>query len=349
VRSIEAIIRSARHLRNFPRRRAELWEMVGQDGGQSIDLGASTLFVFSDTLLTVRPSPAGPDGSFASLAAPDKPCLFLANCAAISDGKDIDSGLDRMRYLSGPDGFPIEILVPNAEERAVNLRFWPGHGLVIDSTVYLYYVGVEIIDPADPWAFRPFGSGLATFDPTTGTAERICREGNWCLWPSRSDDFHFGVQVIRRGDEVYVFGSQRNGLDHHSIVGRVPVNRISDPAAYAYLVPESEDWVHEEEHAGSLGPCASDYSVAYNRHLGVYLMCYADGFTKQLMMRVADDLSGPYSVPLAVGRLPHHRTSELIYLGFQHPKFARDGGQRLYVSYCQPSFAMPSVVELRLR
>jgi hypothetical protein len=324
--------------------------MAGQDGGQSIDLGASSLFVFSDTLLTVRPRSAGPDAGFVSLAVTSgKPCLFLANCAAVSDGKDIDSGLDQMRYLSGADGFPIEILVPSAKERAANLRFWPGHGLLINSTVYLYYVGVEIMDPADAWAFRPLGSGLAAFDPATGRVERIHREGDWCLWPSRSDDLHFGVQVIRRGEEVYVFGSQRNGLDHHGIVGRVPADRISDPKAYVFLPAVGADWVREEKDARSLGPCASDYSVAYNRHLGAYLMCYVDGLTKQLMIRVADDLCGPYSVPQAVGRLPHHPSSELIFLGFQHPQFARDGDQRLYVTYCQPSFAMPSVVELRLR
>jgi hypothetical protein len=324
--------------------------MVGQDGGQSIDLGASTLFVFSDTLLTALRRPIGPDVNSASLAvASDQPCLFLANCAAVSDGKDIHSGLDQMRYLSGPDGFPIEILVPNAEERLANLRFWPEHGLLIEGTVYLYYVGVEILNPADPWAFRPIGSGLATVDPATGAARRIRRDGNWCLWPSRSDDFHFGVQVIRRDDEVYVFGSHRNGMVHHGIVCRVAADRISDPAAYAYLAHGSGHWVNDEEHAGSLGPCASDYSVAYNHHLRAYLMLYVDGFTKQLMMRVADDLCGPYSVPRAVGRLAHHPSCELIYLGFQHPKFARDGGQRLYVTYCQPSFAMTSVVELRLR
>ena len=281
--------------------------MAGQDGGQSIDLGASSLFVFSDTLLTVRPRSAGPDAGFVSLAVTSgKPCLFLANCAAVSDGKDIDSGLDQMRYLSGADGFPIEILVPSAKERAANLRFWPGHGLLINSTVYLYYVGVEIMDPADAWAFRPLGSGLAAFDPATGRVERIHREGDWCLWPSRSDDLHFGVQVIRRGDEVYVFGSQRNGLDHHGIVGRVPADRISRSEGLSSSCPQRArtGW-RREGRPEPLGPRQPLLLGGQNRHLGASPnVSYRRRAHQAVMIRVADDLRGPDSVPQAVGRLP---------------------------------------------
>jgi hypothetical protein len=49
------------------------------------------------------------------------------------------------------------------------------------------------------------------------------------------------------------------------------------------------------------------------------------------------------------GRLPHSPASELIYLGFEHPRFARDGGQRVVVSYCEPRFEMSSLLEVRFR
>ena len=65
-----------------------------------------------------------------------------------------------------------------------------------------------------------------------------------------------------------------------------------------------------------------------------------------MLLRLSDDLAGPYSPPEVVGRLPHLRSSELVYMGFEHPKFATDGGRRVFVSYCQPSFTLNTLLEL---
>ena len=47
-----------------------------------------------------------------------------------------------------------------------------------------------------------------------------------------------------------------------------------------------------------------------------------------------------------MGRLPHLPSSELIYMAFEHPTFARDGGRQVFISYCQPSFVPNSLVEV---
>ena len=48
---LRSSIRAVRYIGTLPRRHTNLWVLFGQDGGQSIDLGDRTLFVFSDTLL----------------------------------------------------------------------------------------------------------------------------------------------------------------------------------------------------------------------------------------------------------------------------------------------------------
>ncbi len=324
--------------------------MVGQDGGQSIDLGDQALVVFSDTLLL--PTDASDQVSDRHKTAPPyaddvaERGVFLANCAALVDGADLREGLRRLRFFTDDDEFPVEILAPTEDETAAGLRFWPAHGVASGGGVYLYYLGIETLTPRDVWDFRNVGVGLARLDPETGRCERIRVDGDWCLWRPRSDDFHFGVQAVRHDGQAYVFGSTRHGLDVSALLGRVPLEEIADPGAYEFYDPGRDAWLADSGLAGSLGPCGSDFSVSFNAYLGRWLMVYVDAFSKQLALRLADRIEGPYSEPEIVGRLPHAPASDLVYLGFEHPKFARDDGRRVLVSYCEPRFEMCSLLEV---
>jgi len=327
--------------------------MIGQDGGQSIDLGDRTLFVFSDTLLAAPGAALGRGATHPPFRlTTDEPCVFLANCAATSTGGDLRESLGAMHYYQDEDGFPVEILTATAEERAADLRFWPEHGVLVDGRVYLYYLGVKTVDPTTPWGFRNVGVGVAVLDPESGACHRVSHNGDWCLWRLAADDFHLGVQAVREGGLVYVFGSVRHGHEVHALVGRAPADRLGDPSAYTYWRAEraeTEGWTSALELAGSLGPCGSDYSVSRNSYLGGYLMTYINSFTKQMTVRLGRQITGPYSSPQAVGRVPHRSTSELVYLGFEHPQFAAEAGRRVYLSYCQPNFTPSSLMELCFR
>jgi Domain of unknown function (DUF4185) len=343
-------IQYSRMLGSVPRMRTESWVLVGQDGGQSVDLDHGTLFLFSDTLLaplrgpTLSGSRTGSRPPFAFDT--EGPCYFLANCAAVATGTDLRAALDGMRYLSDDDGVPVEIVQPTRDERRSQLRFWPLHGIHLDGRVYLYYLGIQTIGAGSIWDFRNRGVGLAVLDPDTGRCERLRAGGDWRLWQPTSDDLHFGVQVVARDGHLYVFGSRRRAYDIDAFVGVVPLEEITNPAAYTFPRPGDGRQVSGLHDAGSLGPCGSDYSVSFNAHLGRYLMVYVNSFTKQLLVRLADDILGPYSSPIVVGRLPHLPSSELIYMAFEHPMFARDGGRQVFISYSQPSFVPNSLVEV---
>ena len=232
--------------------------MIGQDGGQSIDLGDRTLMVFADTLLMPRDADAAPEHQWEELPeyAADfgERSVFLANCAAILDGADLRAGLRELRFFSDAAGFPIEILEPTEEEHAAYTRFWPAHGIRTDDGVFLYYLGIETLDPRDPWGFRNVGVGLARLDPETGKSERIRRDGEWRLWAPRSDDFHFGVQVLAEDGHAHVFGSARDDLDVTALLARVAVADIAEPDAYRFYDPERDAWTSDVAAAGSLGP-----------------------------------------------------------------------------------------------
>jgi hypothetical protein len=332
-----------RRLAGFPRITTGEWSMVGQDGGQSISLGDETLFVFSDTLIT---APGEPEGLPRVSGGGGAPCWFLANCAAVGTGTDLRTSLAGLRYLGDADGFPREIVVATDAERDTGLRFWPLHGTVVDGLVHLFYVGVETTDGSTTWGFENRGVGIAVLDPVTGAVDRVRRNGDWRLWPAMGDDFHFGVQVLPVGDDLYVFGSHRRGIDVEGLVGKVAPEAVTDPGAYRFLGTGGR-WVASPDEATSLGRAGSDYSVSWNPHLGAYLMLYVDSFSKELTIRLADEVTGPYSPPQRIARVPHHATSELVYLAFEHAEFAAENGRRIYASYCQPYFAMNSLVEIR--
>lgn len=341
-------IRSTRHLGTCPRTRTSRWVMIGQDGGQSIDLGDRTLIVYSDTLLMATGGEAPPHEQAPEPVAADERCFFVANCAALLDGRDLTAGLAALEFLCSDDGFPREIVPATERERAARLRLWPEHGVRVGDEVLLFYLGVTGLGTNDQWAFRNTGVGLARLDPVSWACSRVEVDGDWRLWPAGAEDLHFGVQVLVEDDVACVFGSVRDGFDVHAFVARVALGELADPRAYEYYEPGGRRWVRERTAAASLGPAGADFSVSRNEHLGGYMMVYNDAFTKRLALRFAERPEGPYSAPVNAGRLPHAPESELVYLALEHPQFARDAGRRVLVTYCEPHFRMPSLLEVRL-
>lgn len=346
-------IRATRHLGSFPRTYTADWLLVGQDGGQSIDLGDRTLFVFADTLVAWRRS------QFASKYAPapyhtvlDPRGIFLGNSAAIGAGDTLREALDSLRYFTDADGFPREIIPPTPRERAQEIRFWPEHGIYLNGTVYLYYLGIQKTEGDTVWSFRNLGTGLALLDPETGACERIRRDGEWCLWPVTDGDFHFGVQTVHAVPEdadeyLYVFGSIRHHFDFQTIVARVAPAKITDPDAYEYLQSPEGDWGRCVENAHNLGGSSSEFSLSYNEFLEQYTMLSVEAHTRWLELRTADALLGPYSPPQRIAKVPCQLPDELTYLAFEHPKYRLNRGERIYISYCQPHFTPNELVEVR--
>jgi len=329
----------------------DVWALLGQDGGQSIDIGGErTLFVFSDTLLTARtmsrPEHSVPPALRAEVGTKG---VFLANCAGVARGCDVRQAWSGIDYFLDPMRFPREILAASLRERAQEIRFWPLHGVLWNDAVYFFYIGVQTIDPTTIWGFRNVGSGVARLDPRTGECERLSSRDDWRFWRSLHADMHFGAQIVRDGDLCYVFGSRQDGLYSHAILARVPIGELGDVRAYAYLQSTEPTWSESFDQLCDLGRCASDFSVSYNAHLGRYLMLYIDPYEKMLTMRTSELVWGPYSAPSPIVAVPHAETSEMVYLGFEHPNFTPDAGRTVFLSYCQPHFKNNSLLALKFR
>jgi len=342
---------SVRYMGTLRRAYTDAWALLGQDGGQSIDLGGErTLFVFSDTLLSAR-TVSRPDHSVpaAFRAEVGSQGVFLANCAGLGRGRDLRQAWSGIDYFLDPMQFPREIVAASMRERAQEIRFWPLHGVFWNEAVYFFYLGVQTVDPSTIWGFRNVGSGIARLDARTGECERLSSRDDWRFWRCHGIDMHFGAQVVRQGDVCYVFGSVRDSFYSHAILARVPVSEMADIKAYTYLQSTAPSWSDSLDEACDLGRCASDFSVSYNLHLDRYLMLYIDPYEKVLTMRTAELIWGPYSEPTPIVGVPHADTTEMVYLGFEHPGFTPDAGRTVLLSYSQPHFKNNSLLALKFR
>ena len=327
-------LRSVRFMGSAPLPLTERWRLLGQDGGQSIALPDSLLFVFSDTLFALSGDPRARRG------------LFLANCAALTPGHELCRDLGALRYFTDEDGLPRELLVPSAEEHRRSLRFWPLHGVYLEGQVFLYYLGVRAVDPST-WGFRNVGFGLARLDPHGGSCQRLTGGLDWRWWPELGSDVLFGTQILRQEPYLYLFGSQRQGLSSRALLLRVTPDGITDPRAYQALSdPKGPRWTRHLDQAADLGPSATTFSVTWNPYLGRYLMLYIEEYEKQLTVRFSRFPWGPYSPPESITSVPHDPSSELVYMGFEHPELRRDKGRRIYLSYSQPRFLPNSLLTL---
>jgi Domain of unknown function (DUF4185) len=341
-------IHSCRYLGNLPALKTGAYVVVGQDGGQSVRMNGKTLFFFSDTLLVCKDlDVAAAHATVPPVPVPSLPqTVFLANCAAVSEGQDLATILSNFHYFHAPDGLPREILKPTDRERFRNLRFWPEHGICFGGKIYFFYLGIQTIDPSSNWGFRNLGVGLAALDPESGECYRFEYRGDWIFWRPIEADLHIGVQVIPLGEFVYVFGSRRIHTEHTALLARVPAECMTDRDAYEYLASPEPSWSKDFRAACTLGPSASEYSVSYNRYLEKYTMIYIDEHRKRLMLRTADRPWGPYTPPTDLIGVPHKDSSAFVYLGFEHAGFQQQDGRKIFVSYCEPDFSPGSLVTL---
>jgi Domain of unknown function (DUF4185) len=310
---------------------------MGQDGGQSIDLGDRTLFVFSDSLFSLVPG--RPRETLTAETG-----YFLGNCGALSPERSLTAALASLTYYTDAQGLPREIVAPTPVERLAGHRFWPQHGVAIGRHVYLYYLGLHQFDATSTWGFRPTGSGLARLDSATGGCERIATDANWCFWPVTADDIRLGTQVLCAGDVLYVFGTRRTPAGRHAILARVRAATIDDVSAYEYLSAATPAWSPRISDACTVVACANEVSVSFNNYLDSYLMVYVDDATKHLIVRIAKDPWGPYTDAVSAGRVPLRDMVNVVALAFEHPHFATHGGRTVVITYCQPNFTQNASV-----
>jgi len=191
----------------------------------------------------------------------------------------------------------------------------PTYGVAAGNTMYLYYVSVKEFGAPGHWTCNYSGVAYSKDGGQTWTKDHEA------TWPG---DSNFGqVALVDRAQFIYVFGipcGRYGGLE----VARVPQKDVLDTSAYRYW--DGKEWTTSLSAAVRVVPApVGELSVQWNSYYRKWLMMYLIDPAGQIVIRTADQLTGPWSGAQVVVT---SRQYPELYAPFITPKW--DAGPAIY-------------------
>ena len=292
--------------------------IAGFDEVGSFKDGSSIYWVFGDTTLSIGgQAPTNIPNSIATVSAADDP----ADCLQ----------LDHKRSAAGV-ATPLLPLSGDPDEGTV----WPG-GIVSVAPGFGHFFYGSITFAQAPFALRFIG--LAKFDTATLSGVRLGPD------PVHGSSFWdpaygiIGARPVPAGDTVYVFLRTFAGVTQVKLA-RVPRASFEDVTAYTYWDADTRTFTPSfaladpiiSEMFADLPP-----EVSWNAYLRKWTMVYTAGVGRREVMRVADQLTGPWSAPSALFNCGDYYRGPgwlgtYCYSGQQHDELQSAGGETIYAT-----------------
>jgi hypothetical protein len=283
------------------------WENEGgwaaADGTYSTLLpGKQVVWLFNDTWL-------GPVNDDESLG--DSP--GLVNNSAVLGGRD---GLPDLTVTSGTQDDPTSLAGP--------LWQWNGDGIVDDGKLQVFEYEQGPSDDPPPFNFAWIGTTLVTFDEdfAVDAVTTVPMDG----------DVAWGVDVVRCGEFLYIYGVESVWLDKHMHIARTRVGHLADIDSWTYFTGEtwSSDPGASTRVAREMG---ASYSVTPVE--GKWVLTTSDSLLGDtIYVSVADSPTGPFDDRQAVYVAPEAHSGEGLYAPYNiaaHPAISKPG--TLTISY----------------
>ncbi len=285
---------------------------IGADGNYSIPLNRdTTLWLFSDTFV-----------------------------GKVKDGKRLDAvminnSIALQRSTNAPEFFygttadnkPASFIKP--EHVAPSGYFWLAHGLRTADTLYLFMQRVVTVKSGTPFGFKVEECWLAEVaNPDAPPPQwHITQTKVPCTEVSEKGELIFGGAVMREQEYVYVFGrdsrpvAEKAGAPRGLVLARVPEKQFADFAQWRFW---ANGWWQEgfNEITPLFPHVGSEFSVSWSPGRKEYAAVYSDGFTGNIVVRLAPLLTGPWGSPTRVFRCPETGwpTKAFCYAAKAHPE-----------------------------
>lgn len=316
--------------------------VTGADGATSIPLSAAnSLWIFGDTV----------EGPFKTIRNLDLTKL-RSNTAALVPRQDASHGIKDFRFLSDATGKRPRQIVPfDPNENPSQTRIWAVHGITSGDDIYLFYHRITLLKGVDVFVnFQLNGMGIAKANARDLKFSRLTApDGTREFW--KGEQPTFGVFVMKADEYVYLWGSLMTGM----FLARTSPDRIEDLSSYEYLVQAptaaqphvTPRWDKTFQPTAPLfDSVPNEMSAAYNQHLKKYIAIHSYNRDNKIVMRIADDIVGPWSAPEVIYRPKLTGDDDLIYAAKEHPELAQDGGRKIYVSFVNSATYVPQLVEV---
>ena len=269
-------------------------EIRGRDGGYSALLWRASVWTFGDTVLEVEDV----DGE-----------KWHHNSWARTNDLDASDGPQELSSPRDEAGAPAYLIPPTADEREFNelhrgddcdiepcharYAVWPGQP-VFDPDRDRALVPFELIygEPG-AWNFHGVGAGWAVWHAPDELPQRpIVDEGQEhptvSFLPEQPAPT-LGPQIV--GDALFAFACPQEGFSRRCHLGRVAIEELHDPTAWRYW--DGGRWNEEQDEAAALFDGAPIMSVSFNAYLEAWMVVCAAPFDDRVVMRTAQELTGP--------------------------------------------------------
>lgn len=245
-------------------------------------------------------------------AGPPKGSDWRCNALASSSNRDLDTGLRLDSVVARADGTAAQIL---ERDRTVDENtVIPNSGIAVGGYNYLHYMSVRKWGPQGKWDTNYAGIAVSADGGETWSKPPGAR------WPnSPKGDHPFQICAFAADQRhVYLMGTT-NGRYGPAYLGRCGRYDVLDPAAYEYW---TGGWrKHLEASIPVMDGPVGELSVEFNTHFGQWIALHLDEDRAAIVLRWAEELTGPWSPPQVVA---DGKDYPAPYGGYLHP-WANDG------------------------
>lgn len=324
--------------------------ILGQDGCTPIPLGDTVMWTFGDTILGSWKGELSVNSTFEDTAVMKG---MLSNALAFTPVPDDQTAAVLDFTFHKEKGAVAQFIKPLPGEDPRVWRFWAIDGILIGSTVYVYYIIVYIdknitMNGNETMPIRVMGVGLAEWRKPVSW-----RPGGPVSFTRTVKLFNggepvFGDSIIRRGEYLYLVGHGPAANKRvPAYVARVLASSIKNRSSYEFLDAKG-NW---SRNIFDAHPFADDVmgelSLSYNEVLERYLVIYCslDGTIKSVVFNDFSHISSAQSRVIYVPpALPSIASRPLLF--YYSGKEIFHTSHAVYAIYIHPAIYQPMLLKI---
>ena len=232
--------------------------------------------------------------------------------------------------------------------------YWPIDGFFANGDLWVSMLCVRV--PAKP---EPSGFGFEICGTDLAQVSHLDRSPqNWDvkihhLVPDGVKAYPSATTFVHNG-YAYLFAVYETGK-RPLIATRIPLNKLQNPASALEYLAADETWkpgLHPADAHIVMEHGAPELSIRYHPELQKWIavMVNPEGFSDQVLLREAQNFSGPWSTPQVVYHIPEMQPGPsrsknvFCYAGKEHPELAKRG--EIVFTYACNTFAPPELVTM---
>jgi hypothetical protein len=296
---------------------------VGGDDAYSVDLGNKrTLWLFADSLID-------PSARHTRQGA-----KMIHNSLGIQTGYDPSNASISFYWGNDAEKQPSSYFPNHGDD-----FFWPGHGIRLGSTLTIFLMRVRKVN--EGLGFNVCGWNAVKIDNPDDSP------GSWrYVWlDSPANDMGIIVgsaSVLRQGNFLYAFSARETVSSHPLYLARWPVDdvRRGELEKVTWWSGSVNEWAASPKQATPVFDNGqTELTVHFDDLSHKYVCVQTVGFgPASLALRVAEKMSGPWSLPETFYRPPEcDQSNILIYAGKAHPQLK---GADLVLTYATNSLKL---------